>query len=116
MQEKLKGNLVRSRAEWLKETKKPTKFFCSLENCNYVNKTIKKLILDNNETVTKQEKILESVKSFYQNLFSNKDHNLNIDQIPEYLYQLKTPKLKETQKSQLKGLLTEKELENALKL
>ena len=114
-QNKLKGNAIRSRAEWLKETEKPTNFFCSLENRNYLNKTIKKLILDNDETITKQDQILESVKTFYQNLFANKDHALNVDKIPENLYKLKTPKLTESQKIQINGLLTEKELANALK-
>ena len=40
--EKLKGNMIRSKARWVEEGEKPTKYFCHLESRNYLNKTIKK--------------------------------------------------------------------------
>ena len=40
--EKLKGNMIKSKARWVEEGEKPTKYFCHLESRNYLNKTIKK--------------------------------------------------------------------------
>ena len=39
---KMKGELVRSRQQWLKDGEKPSKYFCSLENRNFIDKTIKR--------------------------------------------------------------------------
>jgi hypothetical protein len=35
--------MVRSRARWVEEGEKPTKYFCHLESRNFLNKTIKKV-------------------------------------------------------------------------
>ena len=39
--EKLQGHFIRSRAKWVDEGEKPTKYFCHLESRNYLNKTKK---------------------------------------------------------------------------
>lgn len=39
--EKMEGHMIRSRAKWVEEGEKPTRYFCNLENRNYLNKTIK---------------------------------------------------------------------------
>lgn len=38
--EKLQGHIIRSRAKWVEEGEKPSKYFCSLESRNFLNKTI----------------------------------------------------------------------------
>ena len=40
--EKLKGIMIRSRAQWLSEGEKPSKYFCSLEKQYYTEKKGKK--------------------------------------------------------------------------
>lgn len=35
---KLKGNYIRSRAQWIEEGEKPTRYFCNLESRNFINK------------------------------------------------------------------------------
>ena len=72
---KLKGQSVRARLQWLQEGEKP-KYFCNLENKNYIEKTIRKLKLSNGSIVTKQEEVLDHIRSFYENLFKNQDDNL----------------------------------------
>ena len=42
-EQNMKGHYVRSRVQWLHEGERPTKYFCSLEQHNYLNKTIKKV-------------------------------------------------------------------------
>ena len=73
---RLKGNYIRSRAEWIKEGEKPSKYFCSLEKAGYLEKTVKRLINSNGETITDQKLILNTIKEFYQDLFQSKDYNL----------------------------------------
>ena len=78
---RLQGNFVRSRVQYLKDGEKPTKYFCALESHNFVNKTIKKLKIDDHD-ITNQQEILKEVESFYTRLFANSDHVLtdtNID-------------------------------------
>ena len=41
---KLNGLMLRARALWLREGKKSSKYFCSLEKFYYTEKTIRKLI------------------------------------------------------------------------
>lgn len=38
--EKLRGHFIRSRAKWVDEGEKPTKYFCHLESRNFLNKII----------------------------------------------------------------------------
>ena len=42
-QEKLKGHAIRSRAKHIDKGEKPTKYFCGLEQHNYVSKTLNKV-------------------------------------------------------------------------
>jgi hypothetical protein len=51
----MKGKLVRSRAQWVDEGEKPTKYFCGLESKNYTSKIIPKVEKDNGEIVTDQK-------------------------------------------------------------
>jgi hypothetical protein len=73
--EKMKGKLVRSRAQWVDEGEKPTKYFCGLESKNYTSKIIPKVEKDNGEIVTDQKEILKEVQYFYENLYKNKDED-----------------------------------------
>ena len=73
---KLKGQLVRSRLQWLQDGEKPSKYLSNLENKNYIEKTIKKVRLNTGEVITDQEGILSQVQQYYCNLFENKDDTL----------------------------------------
>ena len=112
---RLKGNFIRSRVQYLKDGEKPTKFFCALENINYVNKTIKKLSI-NNQIITKQTDILHHIKDFYTNLFSNKDSSLTDINIETLLSQSlnKINKLSEDQKSSIESPIKLDELASTL--
>lgn len=56
--EKLQGHIIRSRAKWVEEGEKPSKYFCSLESRNFLNKTIKKVETHNNNIIYDQCDIL----------------------------------------------------------
>ena len=55
---KISGQALRAKAQWLNNGEKPSKFFCMLENKNFVDKTIRKLKLDDGSEITEQSKIL----------------------------------------------------------
>ena len=74
---KLKGNMVRSHAQWLDEGERPTKKFCTLENKNFLDKTIKKIHDDNDKIVTDQKSILTTIGKYYTKLLENRDADLD---------------------------------------
>lgn len=62
--EKMEGHMIRGKARWGKEGEKPTRYFCKLENCNYIIKTIKKLELEGSGMIYDQAEILNEVNTF----------------------------------------------------
>ena len=98
----------------MREFEKPTKYFCSLENKNFVEKTIKRVTLPNGENITDQTYILKSVREFYENLFENKDHLLHDFDLDNTLRDIPYTKLSETEAEKLEGVLTVKEIGDAL--
>ena len=112
---KLKGNMIRSRAQWLDEGERPTKFFCALENKNFLDKTIKKVCNDLNETITDQKKILSAIETYYKNLFRSRDAELKNIDIEELFTNQNINKLTDVQKKSIEGELTISEIGIALK-
>ena len=62
---KLKGYLIRSRAKWIEDGEKPSKYFCSLESSHYVNKSIPFIELENGVKLQDQNEILNEAVSFF---------------------------------------------------
>ena len=59
---KLKGQLVRSRAKWVEDGEKPSKYFCNMESRNYHSKLITKLETEQGHVLTDQKSILKETK------------------------------------------------------
>ena len=86
--------------------KKPTKYFCSLESRNYINKTILNITKDNGITLDKQDEILKEVENFYKKLYSCQELEENIN-IEECLRNVETHIiLTEEEKLKLEGEIT----------
>ena len=64
--EKMRGVLIRTKARWIEDGEKPSKYFCNLEKRNYVNKTVTRIVDDNGIEITDQKTILETIKQFYK--------------------------------------------------
>ena len=62
--EKLRGHMIRSRAQYIDQDEKPSKYFCALEKHNYVSKIICNLELEHGSNITDQEEILKETKFF----------------------------------------------------
>ena len=79
---KAKGFQVRSRATWIEQGEKSTKYFLGLEQSKQTNSTINKLKINNNK-VYKDNEILEGAAKFYEDLYSKKD--IKMEDINNYL-------------------------------
>ena len=66
---KAKGVIVRSRARWLEQGEKSTKYFFNLEKSNFTRKHIRKLRLENNDLITESNEILSEASKFYEQLY-----------------------------------------------
>ena len=107
----LKGAYVRSRANWLEYGEKPNKFFLNLENKNRVNKNISEIKISEDETITNQNDILNSLKEFYEELYKKPNLNLQVPDDP-----VLTPKtLTDNEKNLLEEPISKQELDTALK-
>ena len=72
-EDKLYGNILRSRAQWLQYGEKPSKFFCAPENYQYLEKTVKRVVTLENKVITDQNQILKELQKFYANLLKKKN-------------------------------------------
>ena len=60
---KVKSSILKSKANWIENGEKCSKYFCNLETKRYTEKLL-----------TKTEDIMSEQKHFYENLYSKKEH------------------------------------------
>lgn len=97
-QNEMRGQYIRSQTQWIEEGEKPTNFFCNLENKNFVSKTIKKLVIDENVVIDDQKEILKQTKQFYEKLYKKQDCLKKVNLSTEIPYN-DIPKLNENKKT-----------------
>ena len=103
---KLQGSMIRSRAQWIADGEKPTKFFCSLETHNFINKTIYKLETDNGNIISDQQLILDEIENFYKKLYSENESTYKNYDISEFLDHVQAPSLSDKESNDIEGLVT----------
>ena len=91
--DRLKGNMIHSRAEQIRYDGKPTKYFLHLEKQNFTNKQMTKLVNDDNVVVTDPEKVADMQRQFYEKLYSKERNLPDREHIREKLDNLNTPAL-----------------------
>ena len=109
---KIEGMNIRSRATWIREGEKGTKYFTNLEKRNYINKAMPILINNEGLEICSQKEIAQEVKIYYESLYKQRiteDVDL-CDILPEDI-----PKLSDNQKYSLEGEITLEELKSTLK-
>ena len=89
--DKCKGAQIRSRAKWIKEGEKNTKYFFGLEKKHQSHNIINELNADQNGTVYSNNDILGEMCNFYENLNSTK--HVKDDDIDSYLSTLNIGKI-----------------------
>ena len=104
-EKKLQGTLVRSRARWVDQGEKPTRYFCNLENRNFISKHVSSVFNDRGEELFYDEEIKNEFHVFYKNLYSSKESEIE-DVNLNHILNDNTPKLSEQEADSLEGHLT----------
>ena len=95
---KTRGIMIRSRAQFVEQGERNTKYFLNLEKHNHKVKNITCLLDDCETVITEPEKILQEQVRFYKTLYTETDTERHLR--PENEYFLKNlPKISEKSKS-----------------
>ena len=105
-----KGAQIRSKAQWIEEGEKPTKYFFNLEKQTQPKNAINELEI-NNRTLKANVEILEGARDFYQQLYTAEQINLD-DQI--WLTNQLTTKLDDFSREQCEGPIKMDEITKAV--
>ena len=81
-----KGLIIRSKVRWLEEGEKCTKYFCNLENRFWRKKTISRVQDSQGNVITDPDRISKEIHSFYCNLYSNFEREVQNEDISEALF------------------------------
>ncbi|KAK6180357.1 hypothetical protein SNE40_012528 [Patella caerulea] len=113
---KMRGNLIRSRAQWVEQGEKPSKYFCKLESRNYYSKLVTYLEDDDGNIINDQNSILKKNKQFYESLYDKKE-NKGYSEM-EFFEKVKNfdfKKLSDEESIKIEGEITYEEALNCLK-
>ena len=108
---------MRSRATWYEKGERNNKYFLNLENKRNAKNCIRKLFNKKNQLVKNSKDIMTELKSFYQDLYRNKDNNMSAywnENFQKFTQNLNIPKLSDDQQSYCEGDLTYQECLKAL--
>ena len=107
---------TRSRARWVGEGEKVSKYFCNLEKRHYTSKIIRKIEKKDGTFVTEQDDIVKETKSFYESLYMQEDqiNDVNLEDLIQE-HEENIPKLTEKQRNDLEGLISKEEVLSTLK-
>ena len=106
VEDQTKGAQIRSRAKWIEEGEKCTKFFHGLEQKNIANNTIRQLKKDDGNFTTSDTEILEEEYKYYQSLYAKE--NITDNSIKSYLQNIDNINtLSEVEANALEGELTD---------
>ena len=111
--QELEGLMIRSRAKWIDQGETVSKYFCNLENRNFVSKAMPNLITEDGTKTKNQVEILNETSSFYKKLYEKREvKNINLKHT---LSQEDIPKLNENEANNIEGMITEEEALCSLK-
>ena len=110
-EKKIKGMMIRSRLQWIQDGEKPSKYFCGLENRNFVSKRMSFIETENNTILFEQDDLIKETQSFYESLYKKRDTDtISLEEI------INEPiKLNDREKQNLEGLITFQEAVEVLK-
>jgi hypothetical protein len=110
---KARGNILRSKIQWVEEGERNSAFFLRLEKHNYCNKLITKLNVDK-KIITKPKEILEAEKDFYKALYSDKQETCQ-DSLEYFTKNVNIPKITAEQSNECENDITSEELLKCIK-
>ena len=66
-----KGAILRSKARWVEQGEKSTKYFFNLEKRNFNRKVITEIRREDGKTLLEEHEILKEIESFYGKLYAS---------------------------------------------
>ena len=111
---KTRGAILRSRAQFLSQGEKGTKYFFGLERRNFTTQCIYQLQDENGKIEEDHSAIQKQIKNYYENLFSSSEREPTEEEYGEFLNDTDIPKLTEDQRDQLERDITTEEIKTAL--
>ena len=112
-QEIILGSIVRSRAQWHEHGERSSKYFLNLENRNYIEKRIQKLIKDDGKEIYCEGEILSELSNYYSKLYRKNDNEKERNQ--DWQSKVHVQKIQDTDRDNLEGCITYEELTKAAK-
>ena len=112
---KTKGAIIRSRAKYIKDGEKNSKYFLNLEKSRGNFNTILSVQDDNGQRHNDHFEIIKTIKNYYENV-SKKDNSVKSDSVSfnEFLKNIEHPVLPDVEKNALDSQITVNELGHAL--
>ena len=104
-EKKLRGSLIRSRARWIEHGERASKYFCNLENRNYVSKRMTSLIKSDGREVMEASEIKNEVYEFYSSLYTSREQDIQNINLTEILDN-DTPILRDDEALAIEGPIT----------
>ena len=65
--------MIRSKAKYIDQGEKQTKYFCNLEKHNFISKIMTQLQKDDGTVISEQQEILNEAENFYKTLYQSRD-------------------------------------------
>jgi len=112
-QPRIRAMMRRARAQFYEEGEKPSQFFLNLEKKNFLNKLISRLVVEDT-VIEEPSDILKAQKEYYQNLYSCKITEENIDS-KFFLQEDNIRNLTAGQRDSCEGKITDIEVRNVIK-
>ena len=85
--QKAKGAKIRSREKWVELGEKNNSYFLGLEKQRQVKKSISKLLDEHNKVIKEQGEILNTIKDYYEKLYTSKKKQMKFHQKNIFLIQ-----------------------------
>ena len=67
------GAVIISKAKWIHEAERNTRFFFNLEKRNYINKSMQSLVTDNGQLVSEFKDVLNEQLNLHSSLYSSRE-------------------------------------------
>ena len=110
----MRGNIVRSRINWYGNGEKNSKYFLNLETTRSSKTAVRRLFDSKGKITVNPQAIMNELKSYYQTLYSSRDHDSNEDLCSDFLDNNSIPTLSEQSMLVCEGKLSLTECHKAL--
>ena len=110
---RLNGIKLRSKARWVEEGEKSSRYFMNLEKRNYERKIMNRLATSDGRMILEPGEIRKEQANFYQNLYKSTSPSSEYE--PFFPENGENPKLDELEKESCEGKITKEECLEALK-